>query len=350
MARGLRRKEALLLRFVREWIGFPSPEGGGRRRRGRWARLALGCAVAAVFVWLFARAVDADALRRAFANLSAGAAGAALALLAAGHAMRVVRWWWMLRALEPGLPLAACIRPFLAGMAVNNVAPLRAGDALRVVAFRRQLRSPAARVLGTLIVERALDTAAMAALFFLCLSGLPEGALPPGAAAAAGWLAAAAAALLAAGFLFAAPRRAGVPRLVARLGGRWRAAAARLAEALGVVRSAPRLFALSLFSAAIWGCDGAAIVVLAAALAPGAAPAGPWLSLSAGALATAIPSGPGYVGTFDYFTALGLSAHGAAPAAAAAVALTLHALWIPFTAAGLLCLAPFARAGRGGAE
>ena len=329
----------------------PPPRG---RRRVRWARLALGCAVAAVFVWLFARTVDADALRRAFANLSAGAAGAALAFMAAGHAVRIVRWWWMLRALEPGLPLAACIRPFLAGMAINNVAPLRAGDALRVVAFRRQLRSPGARVLGTLIVERALDTAAMAALFFLCLSGLPEGALPPGAAAAAGWLAAAAAALLAAGFLFAAPLRAGLPRLLSRLGGRWRAAAlrhgARLAEALGVVRSAPRLFALSLFSAAIWGCDGAAIVVLAAALAPGAAPAGPWLSLSAGALATAIPSGPGYVGTFDYFTALGLSAHGAAPAAAAAAALTVHALWIPFTAAGLLCLAPLARAGRGGAE
>ena len=36
----------------------------------------------------------------------------------------------MLRALEPTLPLGACAGPFLAGMAVNNVAPFRAGDAL----------------------------------------------------------------------------------------------------------------------------------------------------------------------------------------------------------------------------
>ena len=52
---------------------------------------------------------------------------------------------------------------------------------------------------------------------------------------------------------------------------------------------------------------------MATALEADAAPLGPWLSLSAGSLATAIPSAPGYLGTFDYFAAQGLVAYGAPP-------------------------------------
>ena len=75
-------------------------------------------------------------------------------------------------------------------------------------------------------------------------------------------------------------------------------------------------------------------VTVAAALGAGVAPLGPWLSLAAGALATAIPGAPGYIGTFDYFAARGLAAYGASPEVAAALALTVHALWVPVTIAG----------------
>ena len=89
----------------------------------RWLKLSIGLATTAGFVWLLAREVDLDALGRAFTGLSVSAVLLALAFLAAGWATRIVRWWWMLRALEPTLPLGACAGPFLAGMAVNNVAP-----------------------------------------------------------------------------------------------------------------------------------------------------------------------------------------------------------------------------------
>ena len=106
----------------------------------RWLKLSIGFAVTAGFVWLLAREVDLDALGQAFAGLSVSTVLFALAFLAAGWALRIVRWWWMLRPLAPSLPLGVCAGPFLAGMAINNVAPLRAGDALRVLGFRRQLR------------------------------------------------------------------------------------------------------------------------------------------------------------------------------------------------------------------
>ena len=317
----------------------------------RWLKLAFGLVAAAGFVWLLARGLDPAALARAFSRLSVRAVLLALAFMAGAHALRIVRWWWMLRALEPDLPASACIRPFLASMAINNLLPLRAGDALRVLGFRRQLRSPAMRVLGTLVVERALDLVFLSGIFFVCLLGLPAGAFPPHFVTATVWLAGAGMAVLLASMLFLPAIghlsghafRSLHERLPGRFlaGRRWPAALSRqgahLTAALGIVRSTPRTLALLALSAVVWVCEGGAFVVLAEALMPGAAPLGPWLSLAAGTLATALPAAPGYVGTFDYFAALGFSAYGAAPETAVALALTVHALWVPLTAVGLAC-------------
>ena len=308
----------------------------------RWLKLSLGLATTAVFVWLLARGLDFNALGRVFARLSVCAV---MSALAAAHAVRIVRWWLLLRALEPGLPLGACVRPFLAGMAVNNVMPFRAGDALRVLGFRHQLRSPAMRVLGTVVIERAFDTVVLSGVFFLCLLGLPDGALPRGFVIAAAWLAGAGVVVILASILF--------QPLLGRLQSRWlghRVFARRrwpesvsrhgahLAEALALVRSVPRTLALLGLSIIVWGCEGTAFVIMAASIEAGVAAFGPWLSLAAGSLATAIPSAPGYIGTFDYFAALGLTVYGAAPEVAAALALSVHTLWAPLTVVGLLCL------------
>ena len=324
-------------------------------RAASWLKLALGLVAAAGFAWLLARGLDLEALARAFSGLSVRAVLIALAFMGAAHAVRIVRWWWMLRALEPGLPVAACISPFLASMAVNNLLPLRAGDALRVLGFRRQLRSPPMRVLGTLVVERALDLVFLSGIFFVCLLGLPAGAFPQHFVTAAAWLAGAGMAVLLASMLLLSGSRDvtghALRYLCERMSGRfffvrrhWLEAlyrqGAHLAAALGIVRSTPRMLILIALSAVVWVCEGGAFVVLAATLMPGAAPLGPWLSLAAGTLATAIPSGPGYVGTFDYFAALGFAAYGAAPEIAAALALTVHALWVPWTAVGLACWLP----------
>ena len=220
------------------------------------------------------------------------------------------------------------ISPFLASMAFNNLLPLRAGDALRVLGFRRQLRSPPMRVLGTLVVERALDLVFLSGIFFVCLLGLPAGAFPQHFVTAAAWLAGVGMAVLLASMLLLSGSRditgRAIRYLCERMSGRfffvrrhWLEAlyrqGAHLSAALGIVRSTPRMLILIALSAVVWVCEGGAFVVLAATLMPGAAPLGPWLSLSAGTLATAIPSGPGYVGTFDYFAALGFAAYGAAP-------------------------------------
>jgi hypothetical protein len=99
---------------------------------GRWLKPALGLLVTLAFLWLIAQQVDAAALAGAFAGLAPAWLLLALALLAADYALRILRWWWMLRALAPTQPAWDCAWPYFASIAVNNELPFRAGDVLRV--------------------------------------------------------------------------------------------------------------------------------------------------------------------------------------------------------------------------
>ena len=314
------------------------PASQPRSPTQRWLWLALGFAISLAFVWLIVKESRFEAFAGSFAPLSFPFLLAALGVLALGQAARIVRWWWMLRAFEPDLRLSRCIGPFLAGMAVNNVVPFRAGDALRVVGFRHQLGSPPMRVLGTVVVERILDVAVLLGVAAVCLAGLSGALLPPALANGVAWLfvlCIGGAAVL----VWLAPRlvrlrqRSSGGRLVRLAEGRWWPVVAtqlgHLGDALLIVRCFPRALVLVGLSILGWVCEGVMFVVVAAAFGADHQSGAPWLSLAAGTLATLIPSSPGYVGTFDYFAAQGFAAYGPPMSQAVAFAVTVHAvLWL----------------------
>lgn len=306
----------------------------------------MGLAISLAFVWLLARGIDVEALGRAFSRLSVPLVVLALSFLTAGYAARIVRWWWMLRALEPSLPVRACVWPLLTSVAVNNVMPFRAGDAVRVFGFRKELRSPAVSIFGTLVVERLLDLLVLLGFFFLGLFELPAGAFPHGVTVAATWLAGFCLTALLALILFAPWLGQIVGRFAQNryfASRNWSEAIAahgsNLVAALSIIRSPSRLLVLLGLSLITWTFEGAVFAVVARALNASVSLIGPWFSLATGTLATMIPSSPGYVGTFDYFAAQGLAANGATLATSVAFALTVHAvLWVPLTALGLVFL------------
>lgn len=310
----------------------------------RWLRPAVGVVIAALFVWLLASRVEWASVARVLASASMGPLVVGLALFGAGIAVRVVRWWWMLRSFEPGLRPAQCARPFLVSLALNNTMPLRAGDLARAFGFRAALRSPPGRVLGTLVIERVLDLVVLLVLFFAGLVGAARGIVPPGyvtAGAAAGAIGVAAlVALMLAPMRMAAALERWRGRLapqsrVARLVG----AAAQFFEALGALQSPVRALQLLALSALAWALEGGMYAAVAWSLHAAVAPFGPWFAAATGTLATLLPSSPGYVGTFDYFAMLGLTAYGASRSVAAAFALLVHlVLWVPVTVVGGLML------------
>jgi glycosyltransferase 2 family protein len=312
----------------------------------RWWRPLLGLAISGFFLFLLSRQVDLAQLGTALSQISPGSLAVAVGFLAVGYTIRIIRWWWMLRALDPQLRLGGCAWPFLVSIAANNLLPFRAGDALRVVGFRQQLRAPPMRLLGTLVIERLLDLQILLALFFLGLAGVPEGGVPDTLIHAATWIAAAGLVAVLGVLLFSRPIEAVVhwlatrPYLAAR---EWsdliKRHSGHFFDALSILRSSALTLQLIALTCLAWLAEGAVFVTIAHAFGAESSPAAPWFALATGTLSTLLPSSPGYVGTFDYFAMLGFAAYGTERESAAAIAVAIHlVLWLPLTALGIAYL------------
>ena len=305
-------------------------------------RTAAGLIIAAAFLWLAFGRVEWSSITATLSAADPAPLVLGLLALAVGFFIRIVRWWIMLRALEPAVTLRACVRPFLLGLAVNNTMPLRAGDIVRAVGFRETLRSPVMRVVGTLLIERVLDLFVLVALFYVGLLAVPAGVIPRAPVTTAGALGAAALVALLAFVLAPGILRALVDRVTSRASlarrswtPRVREAVHRLVDTFALVQSPTRALLLLALSLLAWLFEGAMYACVAWALHVGGSPIAPWFAAATGTLATMIPSSPGYVGTFDYFAILGMTAFGARRAAATAFAVAVHlVLWLPVTLVG----------------
>jgi uncharacterized protein (TIRG00374 family) len=314
------------------------------RAATRWGKALFGLIVAAAFVTLLVSRVEWLEVERVLTGAEWRLLILALIALAADMGARITRWWLMLRTFEPGLSVSSCVRPFLSSLALNNTVPLRAGDVMRVFGFRRTLGTPTAHVAGTLVLERLLDLLVLLAILFVCLFGT-AGVFPRPFLVGAGLAGGAALGGLAVLTLFPATVTGSLQRVVARVF-RGRKSAPALARAVGQLtegvgllrypRQAARLLGLTILA---WLLEGAVFACVIWSLHIDVDSAAAGLSLGAGTLATLLPSSPGYVGTFDYFAALGLTAYGASLGAATAFALLVHlVLWVPVTVLGFALL------------
>lgn len=317
------------------------------------ARFALGIALAALFLWLVLRHLSPGDIQQAFEGARGWWVGAAVVAFGGGYFCRIERWRLMLERDSPGLTWRACAGPLLASFAVNNVLPFRAGDVLRTFAFNLTLRTTSGVVIATLVVERLLDLLMVLVLLgaALALFGLDATRLAGvgGAVLAAGAGAILLVLLFPRSFM---PLVLAAARLVARFaprpGQKLLAETQRCVSTLEHVARGNTMLKLISWSLMAWLAEACVFWFAALALPSIVTPLAGWLALPAGTLATLIPSTPGYVGTFDYFTARAMTTLGNATAAATAYALLVHALlWLPPTIIGgaFLLLHPVRRPG-----
>ncbi|TNF22681.1 MAG: flippase-like domain-containing protein [Rhodobacteraceae bacterium] len=313
----------------------------------RALHVALGLAVAAVFLYLTLRQVDLDEVLAAGRGLLPGWALAAPGFLALGYLCRIRRWQRMLRLYNPGIGMGRIGVAYLASIAVNNLLPLRAGDALRCFGFSRWLGVAPGPVVATVVVERLLDLitlilALALALWTLSLDGSALGLARSGGLALGG-LALVSLLLLVRPHVLSVVLRA-LTRLAGAFGPGVRARAEGFAgpllEALIALSGRHAMPALVGWSALVWGLEGATYWAMAQAVPALSHPEGAWLAMPAGTLATLLPSSPGHVGTFDYFAQAATVATGNPLAAATAFVLITHVvLWAATTVIGSVCLA-----------
>lgn len=310
----------------------------------KFLRLAVGAAIAATLLYLTVRHIQWHGAVAILANVDAWYFCAAIAALTATYCVRILRWTIMLRTFDESIRWRTAAGPFMASFALNNLMPFRFGDIVRCFGFRRAIAVTPPRVLGTVLVERILDFVALLTIFGAVLGvARPQSVqatyLTHSAIIVAVILIPCMAAILyppVAGALIVRLRR--LPFLMhIRIVHKTALFALRAIRSLKIVGMGGRTPILLGLSFTAWLLEGLCFFMVVCGLHGHTGWLGSLFSMASGTLATLIPSTPGYVGTFDLFTKMGLTAFGEPATRAAVEALTIHAmLWLPITAVGLV--------------
>lgn len=297
--------------------------------------LVVGLLFTLVFGYLALRDAQWGQLMDASTALSLPWISVAVGALALDYALRALRWQWMLRSLQPSITWRKCLGPMLGSFALNNILPLRAGDAVRAFAFHQRLKVEPAAVLSSLILERLFDLLGLLLFFYLGSQVLM--ASEQLLAIRSGVNLVALSGLTALIILLFLP--APLLRQLQIHGNPKHPLQIFLVSSLQAIQAmgGPRLMLrMVLCTALIWSLEMCVFIAAAAA-------AGVGLNLSQGAavmalgtLSTLLPSSPGYLGTFDYFTRMGFEFSGVEAATALTTTLLVHlVLWLPITLVGL---------------
>lgn len=322
---------------------------------GPLARALLGLAVSAVAVALLVRQVDPDAAANVLRQASPWLVAATASFICLDLAVRALRWRGILEPLAP-LPLPTVAASLLVGYLANNVLPARLGEVVRSHHLGNRTGVSRASVLGTVVVERVVDTGvlvaiASGAILLLAVRGVLAGVMLVGLGLTG---------LLVAGLALAlAVHRLPFAERVITAVGRWpalRSAAARLRDGLAVAGRPRTMLPAIGRSVAAWGATIVAFAVAGQAIGVEMTWGQAALLASGTALATAIPAGPGNLGTFELAAIEVAKAIGIAADPAFALALLVHvAILVVTTVGGMAALlvargrATVARTGAGAA-
>jgi uncharacterized protein (TIRG00374 family) len=304
-----------------------------RRLTTGFARGGIGVLISLACVYLVLRGVD---LQRT-ADLLGGARPAwlliAVAAVIGDLFFRALRWQALMRPIHR-VPLRRLGAYMLVGYLANNVLPARLGELVRSHYLGDREGISRSATLGTVVVERVVDTVVLvgigaAAILILNVRGVVVSAILVGVAIA-GLLCVALAVAL------AAHRLPGAGKVAARLE-RWPRAvgvATRLRDGLRVAAIPRTLAAAAILSVVAWSCTVIAVLAVGQSL-------GIQLTVGEGALlaagtnlATAIPSGPGYLGTFEYAGQSIALAFGLGASEGLALALLIHVLTLAVSSLG----------------
>lgn len=323
------------------------------RQRGSLALRLVGLLVSVVTLWLVVHSIDLGACAEVLSRANPIPLVACLAVIATQVVLRSVRW----RLLLPPPPgggrtnLRRIVPVLLVGYLGNAVLPARLGEPIRAYLVARREDLDAVEAFGSVVLERVVDTATLAVMAFVAAVAVN----------APSWIvqATAIAAVIGTAFtgalVLVGPGR--LVRLTRRAVGHLPVAARaepiprRLDDfARGIDRPSRSgaVVAAAVVSAACWILDATTFWLVARSIDAPVSPAAALLIGAVTVLGTALPSAPGYVGTFELGAATTAQALGVAAAPALALAVLAHAMTVLPTASGgaVSLLAMNARLGR----
>lgn len=296
-------------------------------------RGGLGIVISVAALAFVISRVDLAGVAKVLGSADLGFVGAMLACTCLDLVCRTIRWQGLLAPIQR-VRFLPTMSYLLVGYVANNLLPARLGELVRSHYLGDREGISRATALGTIVVERVVDTAVLVgvasmAIVILGVRGVVANAILVG-------LALTALLVLALAFALVAHRLPFADRLVAAVE-RWPAVirlAGRLRGGLAVAGRPQTLVVAIAWSGAAW----LATIVSFAAAAQAVGVELSWgqaALLAAGvALSTAIPAGPGYVGTFELAGVQIAAAFGVAAEPAFALTLLAHASSVIITSIG----------------
>lgn len=288
----------------------------------------IGLAISMVALWWAFRDTDWSAFGAALLAGNPWLIALAAALLLLAVPIRGIRWRLFLRPLGE-VPARLTSEAIIVGYFGNNVLPVRMGEMLRAYFLARQVDLPVSKVLGTVLLDRLFDMTSFMPLVILMplLAFVPpelETVTRVGMALA----------LIPPALLWWLARKDDVSWVPARL----RRVAGNMRSGFSILRERNILPRLTLTTVAMWTCYYLSLHFGQAAMGLNLTWGQSYSLLVVTTFVIAIPSAPGFVGT--YHAAVIFMVHtvmGRSAGDAQAAAVILHAIgYLPYTVLGAI--------------
>ncbi|MCI0520642.1 MAG: flippase-like domain-containing protein [Chloroflexi bacterium] len=300
----------LAFRAASDILHLANPES---RVRSPFVRLAFWAAVAGLLIYLLVNDLDLAAAADALRHASPWWIIPTLVSVLVNALAKAARWQVLLQSSGKPAPFGKLFMALISGQTLNWFLPGRVGDLSRAY-VAGGMGAGGAYALGTIALEKGLDTAAYAALFLviLALLPLPEWLSQPGItlSVVAAFLAAASVLLLIRPPWLRQLYEKAAARLPVSVRGKVEGWIRNTLASLEVLRSRADLVKLAAWTGVVWG--SAVLTNHLAALAVGlrlpvTAAAVTLMVLQAG---ISLPGTPGRIGIFQYLCILALGLFG----------------------------------------
>lgn len=313
----------------------PSAEGphalhGDSGRRGSRRTIVVGAVVgipiSVALLLLSLRHLDGGELRTSLAGADVGLLGLSVVAMFVVYLIQADRW--RVISAAPGARLSIFVEWVVGAVALNNVVPGRVGDILRAEWLSRGLRRPRASAVSSVVVDRGLDVVTLVAILALTYPFVPHAA----------WLnhfwiaGAAVGVVVSAGFLAAIvyARRRSAPTAAGL-----RAQFVDVVHGAGSVLHGRRGVSVAMRSLLAWTVWALSAWLVATSLGISLTPLEALFVAGVLNLGVAIPSSPGFIGTYQWLAVSALGNLGVGHADAFAFSVLMHAAWfVPTTLAG----------------
>lgn len=301
--------------------------------RGGVIRALIGVAVSVITLWVIVHGVDVGRVASIIGTATPSWLLLMLGCVVLDLTFRAIRWQRLLAPVRL-VPVRRTFLYLLVGYLANNVLPARLGELVRCHYLGDREGISRTTTLGTVVVERVVDTAVVVSIASLSIVVLQVRGLV--ASAVLFGLAVTALGVVLLAVLVTAHRLPGAERIVA-FAEQWPRVAEigrKLHGGLAVAGRPRTLVEALILSGLAWGATVVSFAAAGQAIGIQLSTAQAALLASGVALATAIPAGPGNLGTFDLAGVLIASSFGLDREKAIALIVLAHAASIVVTSVG----------------